>query len=304
MSPTSPSTSPHPLDRKVREVAAQLKERGVVAPQVLLWLGTGEGQLPDALARHCEVPLAELAAPEPWHTGSLHTGCIGDLALWILEDQSGDPQDLPGRAPWMFGFPAWLAARAGAGVVLHTTAGSALLDGAAPREENARQGQSEPHAPVGGIGLVRDHLNLSGATPLLGLGQSQLGPLFPDLSTLHHIGLRRRAAARAEDLGLVTAEVIAACTPGPALETPAERRLFRSCGADVAVQSLQWPLLACAHAGLGLLSLVAISDAAEGPADVAALVEAAGLQSTQLEDLILSLIPDLWEAAQRRGEDD
>ncbi|MFT5288524.1 MAG: purine nucleoside phosphorylase [Planctomycetota bacterium] len=286
------ASSTHPLDMEVRRLGAALTDRGVKAPEALLWLATGEGQLPDALANHLEVPLGELDAPAPWSDCTLHVGRLSELSVWLIEDLSGEPDASVGTAPWIHGLPAWLAARAGASLALHTTAGSALTS-------TTEMGKLEVRAPVGGFGLVRDHINLSGLTPLLGLGSSRLGPLFPDVTALHHLGLRRRAMARAEELGIVTAEVIAACTTGPALETPAERRLYGGAGADVAIQSLQWPLLACAHAGLGLLSIVAISDANDGPADVPSLVEAAGVQARTLEDFILSLVPDLSEAVEK-----
>lgn len=287
--PAAPSPPRHALDQTVRRLEAGLEEWNLEPPAALLWLGTGEGQLPDAFARHVEVPLRSLGAPEPW-TGSLHGGRIAGLSLWMLEDHSSAPLEAEAAA-WVHGLPAWLAARAGATVLLHTTAGTALSDGEGPR------------APVGGIGLVRDHLNLSGQTPLLALGGSRLGPLFPDLTALHHLGLRHRAMARAEQHGLRVAEVIAACTPSPALETPAERLQFARAGAEVAVQGLQWPLLAAAHAGLAALSIVAVTDDGEGPADVTALVEAAGIQARHLEDLVLALVPDLAEAAQALGID-
>jgi purine-nucleoside phosphorylase len=180
--------------------------------------------------------------------------------------------------------PVWLAAAAGALACVHTSAGSAL-------------GVQPPRVPCQGV--LRDHVNFSGATPLLGLGESRLGPLFPDLSHLHHAGLRAAALERAEALGIPAWEAIAACTLGPALETRAERAMLAHLGADVSVPDLATPLLAAGHAGLAVLALVAVTDAHADGADVRSVLQAASVLQPALEDLLLALGPDLAETAAR-----
>ncbi|MEW6072367.1 MAG: hypothetical protein AB1726_07165 [Planctomycetota bacterium] len=280
------------LDDRIRALRAELEACEVPAPDVLYLLATGLGELPDRLRAAVELPLAELAGvPAPWDTRVLHAGELGGAGAWLLEDAAGDPLEHEPREAWVRGLPAWLAAASGAALCVHASAGSAL-----PGEVAAR-------APIGGFGLVRDHLNLSGRTPLLGLGASALGPLFPDQTRLHHLGLRRAALGRAAARGHAAAEVVAACTAGPALETPAERRMLAILGADVAVQALGWPLLAAAHAGLAVLSIVAITDAGEGEPDIPGLVEAAGRLQPAMEDLLSALEEDVCGAvAARRRE--
>jgi purine nucleoside phosphorylase len=217
----------------------------------------------------------------------LRADALGELPVWLLEDVSGEPILDEPVSPWMRGLPVWLAAAAGAALCVHVSAGSALPGEAAGRV---------PLAPRS-LAVLSDHVNFSGSTPLLGLGESKLGPLFPDLSGLHHAGLRAAALARARALGIGAAEAVGACTLGPALETPAERHMLARLGADVAVPGLATPLLAAGHAGLALLAIVAVADAGGAGADVRGVVEAAGVLQPALEDLLLALVPDLAATA-------
>jgi purine-nucleoside phosphorylase len=145
----------------------------------------------------------------------------------------------------MRALPVWLAAAAGAQLLVHASAGSAL----------PAQPEGAPFAAPGPA-VLRDHLNFSGSTPLLGLGESKLGPALPrPLAPAPRRPARRGAGARGA-LGIPLAEAIAACTLGPALETPAERRMLARLGADVSVPNLATPLLAAGHAGLAVLAIV------------------------------------------------
>jgi purine-nucleoside phosphorylase len=285
----NPSPSPASLDETVFPLRERLRAAGASDPDVLFLLGTGAGFLPARLEKARELELGELCGEcEPWHGQVLRTGRIGRLSVWLLEDVSGDPPADEPMSPWMRAMPVWLAAAAGATVCVHTSAGSALA-GFAGRTP--------------GFALVRDHLNVSGTTPLLGLGETKLGPLFPDLTHLHHVGLRGALLARAEALGLPAVEAVAALTLGPALETPAERVMLARLGAEVAVPGLALPLVAAGHAGLAVLAVVAVTDAGAPGADVRSVVAAAEALQPGLEDLLLAAVPDLESASASFAEE-
>ncbi len=273
-----------PLDAAVRRARRHLEEARVPGPDAVFLMATGTGTLPDHLVRAREVSLEDVpGVPRLWRSSSLHAGQLGRLGVWMLEDLSGEPGG-PWGDGWEQGFPLWLAADSGASVCIHASAGCGL----------ALEGPSA--LPPGSFVALRDHLHFQGRSPLAGLGESRLGPLFPDLSMLHHLGLRRAFLRQAERMGIPCREAVGACTLGPGLETPAERRMLAQLGADVAVQSLATPLLAAAHAGLAILSTVCVTDQGEGPMDVASMVEVAVEAAPQLEDLLLSLVDDLESA--------
>lgn len=282
--------SPLSLDETVFPLRERVRSAGLPDPEALFLMATGTGFLPSRAREVEELELGELCGElGPWSGAVLRAGRLGSLSAWFLDDAVGEPSLDEPAPPWMAALPVWLAAASGAALCVHTSAGSAL-----PADELGRV----PLAPRS-FALVSDHVNFSGSSPLVGLGESRLGPLFPDLSQLHHAGLRAAAEARARTLGLVAREAVAACTLGPALETPAERRMLARLGADVAVPGLATPLVAAGHAGLALLAIVAVTDAPEQGVELRSVLEAASQMAPSLEDLLLALAPDLAATAAR-----
>ena len=287
---TDATTTTPPLDAAVNAALADLQKRGAVQPEALFLLGTGIGMLGSQLKSPMRLPLGKVAGtPAAWSEVLFFSGTIGTLPVWIVEDAPGPPEqglaEPLGEAPWTRGFPVWLAAAAGASVCVHTSAGQSLP------EEDGRV------IRPGSIALVSDHINFSARTPLIGLGESKLGPLFPDQSRLHNEELRKAALRRGKKLGVPIGEAIAGCAPYPALETPAERRFWSRAGADVAVQGLATPLHASAHAGLQVLALVAVTDAGTGMQDVGALVAQADKLAPAIKELLELLAPDIKKVA-------
>jgi len=280
------------LDEAVASTRRDLAAADVPAPQALYLMATGAGMLADRLQRVASFDLSGCAdVPEDWRPRTLYHGLLADRTVWLIDDVAGEPG--AGEAPgWSAGFPCWLASASGARVCVHTSAGASL--------RSADDGHEGPAA--GTLALVRDHINLSGTSPLVALGESRLGPLFPDLSRLHHTGLRECAAERARKLGIATAEVVAACTLGPSMETPAESRWLARAGAQVSVQGLAGPLLASAHAGLAVLSIVAVT-AESSASSLEDILEQAQSTAPALEDLAVALGDDVQDLAQTLMED-
>lgn len=115
----------------------------------------------------------------------------------------------------------------------------------------------------GDLMLLSDHINNIGS-PLVGPHRAIWGPRFPDQSSLYDAPLRAAAlrAARATQLELKTGVYLASC--GPAYETPAEIRAYRTWGAD-AVGMSTVPEAQLAHAaGLRVLAISCITNYAAG----------------------------------------
>ncbi len=263
-----------------------IDEEGLPAPDAFALLGTGLGALPGSLTDERRLSLSQLdGIPKTWRGSELIAGRIGDLQLWLLEDApthaswtGGDPD----TEAWERAWPIWLATACGASLGIVTAAGVGL-------------GPRDGPPAVGDLIAVTDHLNVSGSTPLRGLGESRLGPLFPDSTLIHHETLRIRAKERARSRGIGLEPGIAACVTGPSLTTPAELAWLRTTGANVAVQGLADPLIAAAHAGLGLLTIVAVTDSGEEPLRMHELVERAEACAPALEELIVHVAADMSE---------
>lgn len=286
------------LDATVGAARSELRERGVPDPAVLFLCGTGlptfasgaDATGPSGFKRHGALALDDVQAlTAPWRAAELVWGVIdapgGPANVWLIEDASLEFAPGSERPAFEAGLLVWIAAAAGASVLVHTSAGGAL-----PGSD----------FQAGELCIVDDYLNLSGRTPLLGVGESALGPLFPDLTRLFAGGLVTAARRQAEQLGISAEPGIAAAAAPVALATPAERQWFRSAGADVWAQGLQSPFLAAAHAGLEVLALIALIDgnsAREQGTSVEGLLNQADHVAPALDELIAHLAPIAAEYA-------
>jgi purine-nucleoside phosphorylase len=87
-------------------------------------------------------------------------------------------------------------------------------------------GSLNPDFAPGSWMMLTDHLNLTGATPLLGRQE------FVDLTDAYSPAWRERFAAAAGRLGLKLHEGVYAGVLGPEYETPAEVKMLCALGAD------------------------------------------------------------------------
>lgn len=276
-----------PLDSGVAQALGALEARKLTRPAALYLLSTGVGVLAGRLESAGRLPFSKLdGTPRAWSDTLLHHGLLHGLPVWLVENSPLDREC--GEDEWQRAFPLWLAAAAGASTFVHTSSGSSL---------------DELAAPPGTLALLSDHVNLSGTTPLLGLGGSRLGAQFPDLSRVHDGELRAAALGLAKQLGLAAAEFVGACSAGPTLETPAERRWMARCGAQVAAQDLAAPLIAAAHAGLGGLSIVVVVHSGDGAIDIAKVAARAEALAPGLDDLLARLAQDVQRRARARLEE-
>jgi purine-nucleoside phosphorylase len=116
----------------------------------------------------------------------------------------------------------------------------------------------------GDLILLSDHLNLLGANPLRGVNDDRLGTRFPDMTEVYSARLRRLAREESERLGIFVKEGVYACMPGPSYETPAEIRMLRALGADVVGMSTVPEAIVARHAGMEVLGIALVSNAAAG----------------------------------------
>jgi purine-nucleoside phosphorylase len=109
--------------------------------------------------------------------------------------------------------------------------------------------------------LIEDHLNFIGDNPLRGPNIEEWGPRFPDFSQLYDRDLIALAKSCANQLGMdavATGTYIA--VPGPGLETPAETRFYKNCGADAIGMSTVPEVMVARHAGMKVLGLSLVAN--------------------------------------------
>jgi len=232
--------------QRVNEAVRFLRERMPELPEIVLVLGTGLSALGDRLEAQVVLPYAEIPnfpkATVESHAGNLIFGRLCGRPVAVLQ----------GRFHYYEGYSARelsLPIRA-----------LALVGAKALIVSNSAGGLNPAFAP-GTLMVLRDHLNLIPDNPLRGPNVDAWGPRFPDLSAPYDRGLIDTALACAarHEIAQVTTGVYVAIS-GPSLETPAETRYLRRCGADAVGMSTVPEVIVAIHAGMRVLGISVVAN--------------------------------------------
>jgi purine-nucleoside phosphorylase len=255
-------------------------ERRVGAPcEIALVLGSGLGQLADAVREPTIIPYGEIdgfpVSTAPSHKGQLVIGSLFGRRTVVMQ---GRLHLYEGWLPRDVALAVYLLKRLGAGTFVVTNASGGL---------NA-------DFDAGDVMLIEDHLNFTGTSPLVGPNDDAIGLRFPDQSRLYDPEIRQLALDCAKRTRTEIRSGIYCGVNGPELETSAERRFFRAAGGDAVGMSTVIEVIAANHAGMKVLGLSAITNAATGGAEqqpdtvesVLAMAAACGVKIANiLEDL-------------------
>lgn len=251
--------------------AADLRQRfGVEGIDVALVLGSGWSGASKSLGETLgECALAELpgfAAPVvAGHGGAL--ALIRTSAGKIAAMFTGRTHFYEGRGVAAVVHGVRTAAAAGARTIVLTNGCGGL---------NPDWG---PGTPV----LIRDHINLTAASPLE-------GATFIDLTEAY--SPRLRALARQVDPSLP--EGVYVQFRGPQYETPAEVRMAKVLGGDLVGMSTTLETIAAREAGLEVLGISLVTNAAAGisptPLDHAEVIAAGTAAEPRLRQLLSGLL--------------
>ncbi|MCA1743822.1 MAG: purine-nucleoside phosphorylase [Desulfonatronovibrio sp.] len=121
-------------------------------------------------------------------------------------------------------------------------------------------GALNPLFNTGNIMLISDHINLTGENPLVGDNIEELGPRFPDMSSVYSKNLINIAENSALELKIPLKKGVYVSIKGPSLETPAETRSFRILGADAIGMSTVLEAVAAKHMGMEILGLSCLTN--------------------------------------------
>ena len=150
-----------------------------------------------------------------------------------------------------------------------------------------------------GLGIVSDHINLTGNNPLVGwrgdvgrFAQPDAG--FVNMTDVYTPYLRGIARGVADDLGLSVGEGVLAGVVGPSFETPAETTMLRMLGVSyVGVSTVCESIMA--HAlGMGVLGLtLAANYAGEPGVSHQSILAAARQHADSFESLVRGVLAKL-----------
>ena len=210
-----------------------------------LVLGSGLKDFADCVEQPIVVPFAEIPGwPVPHvqgHGGALVVGAVGGTKVACL---SGRVHLYEGWSPHEVVRAVRTLRTLGVGTFLLTNAAGGISD----------------DMVAGDLMLLRDHLNLTGGSPLIGPHEPAFGPRFPDQSRVYSPRLRQlldRSGARVRP-------GIYAGLSGPSYETPAEVRMLKTLGADAVGMSTVHEAIALNAMGAEVAGLSLITNLAAG----------------------------------------
>ena len=258
-SPGAPGANPFDQARIAARELARLT--GAEHHDVLVVLGTGLFSAAEQLG--ADGPPVDLTSL-PWFARFTGPGHRPEAWSVDLEGKrtlvvAGRLHLYEGRSPAEVVHPVRTAIAAGVKVVVLTCSAGAV----------------NPSLSAGDVVTIRDHLNLTGTSPLVGIAADAVaGSRHVDMADAWSRRLRTLARA-------VTPleEGVYAQMPGPQLETPAEIRMLAVLGADLVGMSTVPEAIAARHLGAEVLGLAVVTNAAAGtapgPLDVEDIVRVA-----------------------------
>jgi len=262
---------------------ASLAGRTGAPVEVALILGSGLGGLADAVAVEAAIPYGEIAglpaSTAPGHAGRLVIGRLAGRRVALMQ---GRLHLYEGWSPADIALSVRILRRLGAGTLVVTNAAGALDPGFTP----------------GDLMLIEDHLNFTGANPLMGPNDPAIGLRFPDMTRPYDPALRDLAQRAAAEAGIALRTGIYAGVTGPSLETSAERRFLQASGAQAVGMSTVHEVIAAVHCGFRVLAFSAITtDASGGPHQAEDTIDAVLARAEEvgrtLAVLLARMLPDL-----------
>ena len=221
-------------------------------------LGTGLSAVAAQVEAWAEIPYTDLPGfpvmHAPGHPGMLIIGTLWGKRVVCLCGRSHLYEGVPARSMLV---PVRVLKDLGCQIMIATNA----------------CGSMEPDMPAGSIMAISDHINMTGANPLIGSNQADYGPRFVDMRDAYDHKLRKclRQAAKKRDIELF--EGVFAGVTGPSFETPSELHLLSRLGGHVVGMSTIHEVIAARHCGLRVVGLSCITNLAAGLGDEALISE-------------------------------
>jgi len=270
MSQTPAATDPYQLAKEA--AAALARVSGVAQHDVALVLGSGWLPAVDALGE----PVAELdtvdlpgfsGAVVAGHSGKIRSVRAGDKNLLVFLSRT---HYYEGRGVASVVHPVRTAAAAGCRAIVLTNGCGGL------------EPTWSPGTPV----LISDHINLTGASPLVGAN-------FVDLTDLYSPRLRTKA----KELDPSLDEGIYVQFPGPHYETPAEVRMAGIIGGSLVGMSTTLEAIAAREAGMEVLGISLVTNLAAGisdqPLNHQEVLDAGRAAASRMGELLARIVPEI-----------
>lgn len=221
-------------------------------PRVGLVLGSGLSQFAESLKHSPSAKIISFGAIADFpvssvegHKGELISALVANVPIIAM---SGRVHSYEGYDPQSVVMPIRAMGLLGIKNLILTNASGAIAHDFEP----------------GQLMIIKDHLNLTGSSPLVGPNLTELGPRFLDMSYAYDHELRLMAKKAALEVGITTHEGVYASLLGPCYETPAEVRMLKILGADAVGMSTVFETIAARHMGIKVLGISCLTNKAAG----------------------------------------
>lgn len=218
-------------------------------PELAIVLGTGLGPIAGQIENPVVIPYAQipnfLISTVSSHAGKLILGTLEGKKIVCM---SGRFHYYEGYSFEQLAAPIRLFRLLGAKRTILTNAAGAV---------------NESYRP-GDVMIIKDHINMMGASPMRGKNVPEFGDRFFDVSDMYSQSLREIARECAQRTTLRVHEGVYQYFCGPQFETPAEIRAARMLDADAVGMSTVTEALTAAHCKMPLLGLSLITNMAAG----------------------------------------
>lgn len=234
------------LDKAFQVVSKALKG---AQPTCGLILGSGWSEVVEAFDVKKVIPYEKIP-------GLGKTGVVGHVGRLVLAESSGvSTLIFQGRRHFYEGvgwtpiaLPVYLMKRLGVKRVLVTNAAGGVRSDLLP----------------GTLMVIRDHINMLGANPLIGAHDPFWGERFPDQTRIYKEDLSKLLHKAGRAVKNKLAEGVYLADSGPTYETPAEIQAFKKMGADAVGMSTVPEATLANAAGLRVAGLSCITNCAAG----------------------------------------
>lgn len=235
------------MTKDAEAAAAFLESRGVTRTiDTGVILGTGLGSLADSVTDPIIVPYEEIpgftSAQVSGHAGRMVVGAVESSRVAFLDGrvhyyENGNPAAMKLALQTM----ALLGIRT---LIITNSAGSLHADWY-----------------PGSVAVIKDHINMAGANPLIG---EETDARFVSMTDAYDPRLRKRLRVIAAASGVAVREATYMWFSGPSFETPAEIRMAKTLGADLVGMSTVPEVILARWLGLRVLALSVVTNFGAG----------------------------------------
>ena len=233
---------------RIQETAAYLKGKMHTSPETAIILGTGLGSLANEITEKYEIKYSDIPnfpiSTVEGHSGKLIFGKLGNKDIMAMQ---GRFHYYEGYSMKEVTFPVRVMRELGIKTLFVSNA----------------SGGTNADFEIGDLMIITDHINYFPEHPLRGKN-IPYGPRFPDMSEAYSERMQQIIKKEAQKLGIPLKEGVYLQLTGPSYETPAEIRMYRTCGADAVGMSTACETIAARHMGIEVCGISCITNLAAG----------------------------------------